>query len=145
MLFFDFFYVILSDYHIQALHLQPTSVLLQAIFAIYLEVFVGVRASMAVFRHFFSLRFTAQGQRLGCVSFIKVASAGTHLKAGKKVEGYRNHWIFMDAHQESSLLATPLGPPEQTPKWSRKKVTDPMAGPVLEQIFSLTEAHLTGR
>ncbi|KAE8812734.1 hypothetical protein D1007_10224 [Hordeum vulgare] len=66
------------------------------------------------------------------------------MKAGKKVEGYRNHLVFMEVHRESSLLATPLGPPEQTPKWSHKKLTDPRAGPVLEKIASLAEALLKG-
>ncbi|KAE8786140.1 hypothetical protein D1007_40043 [Hordeum vulgare] len=64
--------------------------------------------------------------------------------AGKKVEGCRNHWVFMDAHRESSLLATPLGSPEQTPMWGQNKLTDPRAGPILEQIASLAEARLTG-
>ncbi|KAE8803482.1 hypothetical protein D1007_20714 [Hordeum vulgare] len=49
----------------------------------------------------------------------------------------------MDALQESSLLATPLSPPEKTPWWSHKKVTDPRAGPILDQTASLAEARLT--
>ncbi|KAE8803346.1 hypothetical protein D1007_20789 [Hordeum vulgare] len=90
-LFSDFFYAILSHYHIQSLHLQPNSVLLMAIFAFYCEAFVGVRPSVALFRHFITLWFTAQGQRSACVSFVDVGDAGTHLKAGKKVESYQNH------------------------------------------------------
>ncbi|KAE8803363.1 hypothetical protein D1007_20809 [Hordeum vulgare] len=50
----------------------------------------------------------------------------------------------MDSHPQSSLLATPLCPPEQTPKWIHKMLTDPRAGSVLEQIGSLTEARLMG-
>ncbi|KAE8798627.1 hypothetical protein D1007_26112 [Hordeum vulgare] len=48
----------------------------------------------------------------------------------------------MDACQERSLLVTPLGPPEQTSRWSQKKLTDQRVGPVLEQIISLVKARI---
>lgn len=60
-LFSDFFYAILSHYEIQALHLQPNSVLILFVFTFYREAFVGVSPLVALFPHFFSLRFTAQG------------------------------------------------------------------------------------
>ncbi|KAE8780641.1 hypothetical protein D1007_46186 [Hordeum vulgare] len=82
-LFFDYFYDILSHSQIQAMHLHPN-------FAFYCEDFMGVRPSVALFRHFFRLRFTALGQRSACVSFIDVAGAGTHVKPVKKVEGYQH-------------------------------------------------------
>ncbi|KAE8770070.1 hypothetical protein D1007_58234 [Hordeum vulgare] len=50
----------------------------------------------------------------------------------------------MDVCQESPLLTAPLGPPEQTSKWSHKKLTDPRARPVLERTVSLGEARLMG-
>ncbi|KAE8803446.1 hypothetical protein D1007_20674 [Hordeum vulgare] len=90
-----------------------------------------------------TVMLTSRGQRFACVSFNDVAGAGTHLMVGKNVEGYQNHSAFMDAFQESSLLATPLGPPEKSPRWSHKKLTDSTAGPILKQIATLEEAHLT--
>ncbi|KAI4987756.1 hypothetical protein ZWY2020_028514 [Hordeum vulgare] len=54
--FSPFFTAILNHYGIQDLHLQPTSVLILSVFAFYYEAFVGVQPSMALFRHFFSLR-----------------------------------------------------------------------------------------
>ncbi|KAE8767865.1 hypothetical protein D1007_60700 [Hordeum vulgare] len=59
--FSEFFYATLSHYQIRALHLQPNSVLLLAIFNFYYEAFVGVIPLVVLFRHFSSLRFTAQG------------------------------------------------------------------------------------
>ncbi|KAE8805514.1 hypothetical protein D1007_18440 [Hordeum vulgare] len=110
----------------------------------YCEAFVGGRPSVALFHHLFNLRFTAEGQRSACVSFVDLIGARTHLKAGKKVEVHRHHWVFMDARRESLLLATPLGPPKETSRWSHKKLTDPRVGPVLERIASLAEAKLMG-
>ncbi|KAE8777811.1 hypothetical protein D1007_49397 [Hordeum vulgare] len=111
-----------------ALQHQPNSVLLLVIFVSYCEDFMGVRPSVVLFHHFFSLWFTATGQHSACVSFVDDAGAGAHLKGRKKVEGYQHHWVFMDVRQESPLLATPSGPPEQTSRWSHRKLIDPRAG-----------------
>ncbi|KAE8803458.1 hypothetical protein D1007_20686 [Hordeum vulgare] len=128
---------------IRVVHLYPNSFLLLAIFTFYCESFVGVKLSVALFHHFFSLRSTAPGQRSACVSFVDVEGAGTHLKAGKKGEGYRSRSIFVDVCRERSFLAIPLSPPEQSPRWNHKKLTDPREGPILERIPSLVKAHLT--
>ncbi|KAE8817892.1 retrotransposon protein [Hordeum vulgare] len=85
--FSDFFYAILSPDEIRALHLHPNYVLFLAIFAFYYEAFMGMRPSMVLFCHFFSLQFTPQVQRSTCISFMDVAGADTHLKAVKRVEG----------------------------------------------------------
>ncbi|KAE8820455.1 hypothetical protein D1007_01603 [Hordeum vulgare] len=99
---------------------------------------------MALFRHFSNIRSTSLGQRFTCVSFVNVGCVHTHLKAGKKVEGYQSRWVLMDARQQSSFLVIPLSPPEQTPRWSHKKITDPRKEPVLDRVPSLTEAHMIG-
>ena len=54
--FSEFFHAVLRQYNLQALHLHPNSVLLLAIFAYYCEAHVGVKPSVALLRHFFSLR-----------------------------------------------------------------------------------------
>ena len=54
--FSEFFHAVLRQYNLQALHLHPNSVLLLAIFAYYCEAHVGVKPSVALPRHFFSLR-----------------------------------------------------------------------------------------
>ncbi|KAE8784143.1 hypothetical protein D1007_42315 [Hordeum vulgare] len=54
--FSSFFTAIMKHSGIHALHLQPNSILLLSVFAFYCEAFVGVRPSVALFHHFFSLR-----------------------------------------------------------------------------------------
>ncbi|KAE8817878.1 retrotransposon unclassified [Hordeum vulgare] len=68
--FSSFFTAILNHYGIQALQLQPNSVLLLSIFAFYCEAFLGVQPSVALFRHFFSLRLHDDAHLLACVSFV---------------------------------------------------------------------------
>jgi hypothetical protein len=90
--FSDFFYTILSHYRIHALHLQPNSILLLAMFAFYCEAFVGVMTSVALFRHFFCLRLTATDQRSRCASFLAVKGMENgiiNLRVAKKVKGCR--------------------------------------------------------
>ena len=72
--FSEFLLAILEVYQIQLLHLHPNSILILAIFAYFCEAYVGIRPSVALFRSFYSLRSTARGERLGCVSF-RIAAA----------------------------------------------------------------------
>ena len=58
--FSEFFFFVLRHYKLQALHLHPNSILLLAIFAYYCEAHVGVQPSVALLRHYFSLR-TSRG------------------------------------------------------------------------------------
>ena len=60
---------ILACYQICILHLHPNSILTLAIFAYFCEAYLGVRPSVALFRSFYALRFTANGESSGCLSF----------------------------------------------------------------------------
>ena len=96
-LFSPFFRAILEHYHIHVLHLQPDSVTLLAIFAFACEAFLGVAPSVALFRHFFSLRISAEEQCSSCASFL--AREGTiffDMNWKKKVEDCRSRWVYMD-------------------------------------------------
>ncbi|KAE8808774.1 hypothetical protein D1007_14867 [Hordeum vulgare] len=86
-----FFTAILNHYVIQALHLQPNSILLMSVFSFYYEAFVGVGPSVALFRHFFSLRLHDDAHLSACISFIADQGGNLLLKAGKKVETFRHH------------------------------------------------------
>ena len=88
--FSDFFYAILSHYKLHALHLHPNSILLLSIFAFYCEAFVGVRPSVVLLRHFFSLRTHCSNQRSGCVSFTPLHDNNALMKARKKVDDFRH-------------------------------------------------------
>ena len=82
--FSEFFHVILHQYNLQALHLHPNSVLLLAIFAYYCEAHVGVKPSVALLRHFFSLRVSS-AQVSACTSFIAYSSSNAISKPGKRI------------------------------------------------------------
>ena len=112
--FSAFFTAILDHYGIQDLHLQPNSILLLSVFAFYCEAFVGVRPSVALFRHFFSLRLHDGAQWSACVSFVAAQSGNMLLKAGKKVENFRHRWVLMDLKDTNPRLDLPKGLLEKT-------------------------------
>src|SRR3954463_6606286 len=86
--FSEFFLSVLCHYNLQALHLHPNSILLLAIFAYYCEAHVGVQPSVALLRHYFSLRVT-HGSPSACVSFIAYGSTIAISNPRKRIEGFR--------------------------------------------------------
>ena len=56
--FSNFFNAVLSHYQINALHLDPQSIILLAVFAFVCEAMVGIAPFVALLRHFFSLHLT---------------------------------------------------------------------------------------
>ena len=94
--FSEFFFSVLCHYKLQALHLHPNSILLLAIFAYYCEAHVGVKPSVALLRHYFSLR-TSRGSVSACASFVTYSSSIAISNPGKRIEGFRSKWVLVDA------------------------------------------------
>ncbi|VAI59304.1 hypothetical protein VPH35_111509 [Triticum aestivum] len=86
--FSEFFFSVLRHYDLQTLHLHPNSVLLLAIFAYYCEARVGVQPSVALLRHYFSLRLS-RGPLSACTSFDAYGGSNAISKPGKRIEGFR--------------------------------------------------------
>ncbi|KAE8768935.1 hypothetical protein D1007_59535 [Hordeum vulgare] len=130
--FSSFFTSILNHYGIQDLHLQPNSILLLSFFAFYYEAFVGVRPSVALIRHFFSMRLHEGAHLSTCVSFVVAQSSNLLLKARKKVENFRHRWVLMILKDANPRLEVPKMLPQKTSAWISAKLSDPRAVPVLE-------------
>jgi hypothetical protein len=89
--FSPFLLAILETYGIQAIHLHPKSVTLLAVFAYACEAWIGIKSSVAYFRHLFFLWSFGLNQSSGCVSFIATARTEgdfIDLKWMKKVEDF---------------------------------------------------------
>ncbi|KAI5012382.1 hypothetical protein ZWY2020_024516 [Hordeum vulgare] len=130
--FSRFFTTILNHYGIHVLHLQPKSVLLLSVFAFYCEAFVGVRPSVALFFHFFSMRLHDGTHLFACISFMAAQSGNLLLKASKKVENFRQHWVLMSLKDADPRLEEPKGLSEKPSAWSSAKLSDPRVVPIME-------------
>ncbi|KAE8820476.1 hypothetical protein D1007_01624 [Hordeum vulgare] len=123
----------------------PNSILILSVFAFYGEAFVGVRPSVALFCHFFSLRLHDGAHSSACVSFVAAQSGNLFLKAGKKVENFGQHWVLMTLKDANPWMDEPKGLSEKTSAWSSVKLSNPRAAPVLERFSrNISAKRMTG-
>ena len=90
---------ILTHYDIHLLHLQLNSVVVLSIFAFFCETFLGVMPSVALFRHFYSLRSTGRDEISGNVSFRLEPFAAKGLipmAVSRRVEDFCQRWVLVD-------------------------------------------------
>jgi hypothetical protein len=145
--FSPFLQAILETYGIQAIHLHPKSVALLAVFAYAYEAWIGIKPSVAYFRHLFSLRSSGLNQSSGCVFFI--ATAGTEgdfidLKWMKKVEDFRSRWLFVDILEESEIFLITEVPPAKLTTWASEALPGEALKTLRPWICDLRKAGITG-
>ena len=120
--FSPFHLEILRYYQIHLLHLHPASIAILATFTFFCEAFLGVRPSMAFFRHFYSLRMTASGVT-GSVSFRlneHEAAQLISMAVTKRLEDFHRSCVFVDTGLPNEVLLEL--PTEQLAKLDRKSV-----------------------
>jgi hypothetical protein len=145
--FFPFLLAILETYRIQAIHLHPKSVALLAIFAYACEAWIGIKPSVAYFRHLFSLRSSGLNQSSGCVSFITTTEMEgdfIDLKWMKKVEDFRRRWLFVDTLEESKLFLVTGVPPAKLTTWVSEALPEEALKTLRPRIHDLRKAGVTG-
>ncbi|KAE8783228.1 hypothetical protein D1007_43322 [Hordeum vulgare] len=114
------FSAVLDHYGIQALHLEPNSILLLAVFDFYCKDFIGVQPLVALLRHFFSLCLHDGAHLSACDSFVVAQSGNVLLKAGKKVENFRHRWVLICLKDANPRLEEPNGCRRRLPHGARR-------------------------
>jgi hypothetical protein len=145
--FSPFFLAILETYGIQAIHLHPKSVTLLAVFAYACEAWIGIKPSVAYFRHLFSLWYSGLNQSSGYVSFIATAGAEgdiIDLKWMKKVEDFRSRWFFIDILEELELFLITGVPPVKLTTWASEALPEEALKMLRPRIRDLWRAGVTG-
>jgi hypothetical protein len=145
--FSPFVLEILETYGIQATHLHPRSIALLAVFAYAYEAWIGIKPSVAYFRHLFTLRPSGLNQSSGCVSFI--ATAGTEddlidLKWVKKVKDFWSRWLFVDILEESELFLVTGEPPAKRTTWASEALPEEALKALRPRIRDLRREGITG-
>jgi hypothetical protein len=145
--FSPFFLAILETYRIQAIHLHPKSVTLLAVFAYACEAWIGIKLSVAYFRHLFSLRSSGLNQSSRCISFITTAETEgdfIDLRWMKKVEDFRSRWFFVDILEESELFLVTGIPPVKLTTWASEALPEEALKTLRPRIRDLRKAGVTG-
>ena len=103
---------------------------------------MGVMPSVALFRHFYSLRSTAPTEISGNVSFSLEPSASGSLipmAVMMKVEDFRQRWVLVDTCLNEPLYQLPDDVPVKTKEWAR----EPLRGPYMEALAKRIDEDLT--
>ncbi|KAE8783152.1 hypothetical protein D1007_43415 [Hordeum vulgare] len=114
--FWGFLGAVLSHYQIDALHLDPYSLVLLSAFAFLCEAFVGVTPSMVLLRHFFSLKLVSEVQCFGCTS-LKAANTTVpgvpYAELLPEAEGFQRQWVQVENAETEPGVGTqkPYSPP----------------------------------
>jgi hypothetical protein len=145
--FSPFLLAILETYGIQVIQLHPKSVALLAVFAYACEAWIGIKPSVAYFRHLFSLRSSGLNQTSRCVSFIATARTEgdfIYLKWMKKVEDFWSRWLFVDILEESKLFLITGAPPVKLTTWASEALPEEALKTLCPRIHDLRKAGITG-
>ena len=144
--FSDFFNALLSHYQVNALHLDPQSITLLAVFAFICEAMVGIAPSVALLRHFFLLHLTHPRQCSGCLSFQAVAATagvGIDFELPPSTSEFRTRWVFVDVGVLSPLLSSPSAPAIPNSGWCHQRLADSRLAPVWLRLKRLKDLDVT--
>ena len=119
-----------------------------AIFQHLCEGFVGVHASVALFRHFFRPR-VEEGSVAGSVTWARRlgrdASTFIQMELRNKWEEWRPQWCYIRFAEANDSLAAPTEPPAQSDSWDLLDERDADLAPAIARIGELHNRGLTGR
>jgi hypothetical protein len=94
----SFFLLLLEEFGLQLQHLNPHSVLLMAVFAHLMEMFMGVRPYVTIFKHFYALVDTGRSKReIGAYYFqLWHGMSGSYISdfSSAKWEDWRADWVI---------------------------------------------------
>jgi hypothetical protein len=103
----SFFLLLLEEFGLQLQHLTPHSVLLVAVFAYFMEMFVGVRPFTAIFRHFYALVGSGRSRREVAAYYFQLrqGTASSYISAFSSAnwEDWRDGWVIAKADTNERL------------------------------------------
>jgi hypothetical protein len=110
----SFFLLLLKEFGLQLQHLTPHSILLMAVFAHFMDMFVGVRPCVAIFRHFYALVGSGSSKRaIGAYYFqLRQGTADSYINAfsSAKWEDWRDGWVIAKTDASDRLELPTEGP-----------------------------------
>jgi hypothetical protein len=143
----SFFLLLLEEFGLQLHHLNPHSILLVAVFAHLMEMFVGVRPCTTIFRHFYALVGTGRSKHeVGAYYFqLRHGMANSYIAAfsSSKWEDWREGWVIAVADPHDRLELPTDAPQSDRSTWKGKPTIPKDLGPVFEGVKNLQRSGLT--
>ena len=110
------------------MHLELESITLLDVFAFVCEAMVGIPPSVALLRHFFSLRLSDPTQCSGCVSFLTIpetTASGIDFGLPPSEAKFREWRLYVDVGVPSPLLSHPTAPAVPSSGWGHEALVSP--------------------
>ena len=107
---------------------------------------LGIPPSVALLRHFFSLRLVDPTQCSGCVSFIaapETAASGIDFSLPPSAPGFRERWLYVDVGVPSPLLTEPSSPAVPNSGWGQETLASPRLAFVWHRFKFLRKLGVT--
>jgi hypothetical protein len=143
----SFFLLLLEEFGLQLHYLTPHSVLLVAVFAHFMEMFMGVRPCTTIFRYFYTLVGTGRSKReVGAYYFkLRHGMANSYISAfsSSKWEDWREGWVIAEADPHNRLELPTEGPQSDRSTWKAKPSMPEELVPVLNRVKELARGGLT--
>jgi hypothetical protein len=143
----SFFLLLLEEFGLQLQHLTPHSVLLVAVFAHFMEMFVGICPCTAMFRHFYTLVGTGRSKREVDAYYFQLrhGMANSYISAfsSAKWEDWRDSWVIAEADPNDHLELPTERPQSDRSTWKAKPSLPEELVPVLNRVKNLAKGSLT--
>jgi hypothetical protein len=146
--FSSFFLLLLEEFGLQLHHLTPHSILLAAVFAHFMEMFVGVRPCTTIFKHFYALVGTGRAKHsdIGAYYFqLRHGMASSYIGAfsSSKWEDWREGWVIAVADPHDHLELPTEAPQSDRSTWKARPTIPAELDPILDRIKKLARSGLT--
>jgi hypothetical protein len=143
----SFFLLLLEEFGLQLHHLTPHSILLVAVFAHFMSMFVVVRPCTTIFWHFYALVGTRRSKRkVGAYYFqLRHGMVNSYIAtfSSSKWEDWCEGWVIAEADPHDRLELPTEGPQSDRSTWKAKPTIPAELDPVLNQIKKLARSGLT--
>jgi hypothetical protein len=143
----SFFLLLLEEFSLQLQHLTPHSVLLVAVFAHFMEMFVGVRSCVAIFRHFYALVGIGRSKRKVSAYYFQLRHkmSGSYISAfsSAKWEDWHDDWVITMTDANDHLELQTEGPISDRSCWKARPSLPVELDPVLVRVKTLARGSLT--
>jgi hypothetical protein len=143
----SFFLLLLEEFGLQLQHLTPHSVLLVAVFAHFMEMFMGLRPCTAIFSHFYALVGSGRSKReVGAYYFqLRQGTADSYISAfsSAKWEDWRDGWVIAKTDANERLELPTERSMSDRSTWKAKPSLPTELDPVLNRVKDLAKGGLT--
>jgi hypothetical protein len=117
----SFFHLLLEEFSFQLQHLTPHSILLVSVFVHFMEMFVGVRPCVSIFRHFYALVGSRRSKcAVGTYYFqLRHGMSSSYIStfSSAKWEDWRIDWVITETDANDRLELLTKGPLLDCSSW----------------------------